>query len=297
MITFEADGVELMRYVSEPDPQPFEAPKPYVHPLRTLAGDVVTCYRPHDHRWHKGLQLTASHVSGENFWGGGTYVRDQKTYVDLDNLGTMRHDTLDVRADGLSGTLTWRSSRGEPWVGERRELSIGNVDPGNGSWELTWDSTITGLRDEPLSFGSPTTHGRPMAGYSGLFWRGPRAFTGGDILGPGGLGGEEMMGARAAWLAFRGRHDEVDRTSTLVFVPEPEPVSRGSTLVFVPEPEPVSHWFVRSGPFAAVNPSWAFHDEFALAQGQSIGRRYLIVVADGSWDADRIEEYLAGRPA
>ncbi|MFI6290470.1 DUF6807 family protein [Nonomuraea sp. NPDC050790] len=27
---------------------------------RTLDGDVVTGYRPHDHRWHKGLQMTAS---------------------------------------------------------------------------------------------------------------------------------------------------------------------------------------------------------------------------------------------
>jgi hypothetical protein len=281
-VTFEAHGVELVRYVHRPDPRPAESPKPYIHPLRTLAGDVVTCYRPHDHRWHKGLQLTASHVSGENFWGGGTYVHAEKAYLDLDNNGSMRHDTLDVRDDGLSGLLTWRSSRGEPWVEERRELAVEAVDPANGSWELVWRTTLTGLRDEPLSFGSPTTHGRPLAGYSGLFWRGPRSFTGGDIVGPGGLGGEEMMGERAPWLAFRGRHDEVDRSST---------------LVFVTEPGQVSHWFVRSGPFAAVNPSWAFHEEFELPRGATIGRGYRVVVAAGAWDAARIEEYLAGRPA
>jgi hypothetical protein len=281
-VTFEAHGVELVRYVHRPDPRPAESPKPYIHPLRTLAGDVVTCYRPHDHRWHKGLQLTASHVSGENFWGGGTYVHAEKAYLDLDNNGSMRHDTLDVRDDGLSGLLTWRSSRGEPWVEERRELAVEAVDPANGSWELVWRTTLTGLRDEPLAFGSPTTHGRPLAGYSGLFWRGPRSFTGGDIVGPGGLGGEEMMGQQAPWLAFRGRHDEVDRSST---------------LVFVTEPGQVSHWFVRSGPFAAVNPSWAFHEEFELPRGATIGRGYRVVVATGAWDAARIEEYLAARPA
>lgn len=281
-VTFEAHGVELMRYVHRPDPRPAESPKPYVHPLRTLAGDVVTCYRPHDHRWHKGLQLTASHVSGENFWGGGTYVHAEKAYLDLDNNGSMRHDTLDVRDDGLSGRLTWRSSRGEPWVAERRELAVEAVDPANGSWELAWRTTLTGLRDEPLAFGSPTTHGRPLAGYSGLFWRGPRSFTGGDIVGPGGLGGEAMMGVQAPWLAFRGRHDEVDRSST---------------LVFVTEPGPVSHWFVRSGPFAAVNPSWAFHEEFELPRGATIERRYRVVVATGAWDAARIEDYLAGSRA
>nr|WP_055505686.1 PmoA family protein [Nonomuraea pusilla] len=284
MIGFESHGVELMRYVSTPDPQPFEAPKPYVHPLRTLAGDVVTGYRPHDHRWHKGLQMTASHVSGQNFWGGGTYVREERGYVDLPNNGTMRHDTLEVREDGLTGTLTWRAHDGEPWVRERRELTVGAVDPDAGSWELTWHTAITGLRDEPLSFGSPTTHGRSLAGYSGLFWRGPRAFTGGDVVGPGALGGEEMMGVRAPWLAFRGRHDEVDRASTLVFVPEQGP-------------GPETHWFVRSGPFAAVNPSWAFHEEFTLARDETVSRRYVVVVATGWWERERIEKYLAARPA
>ncbi|WP_345495963.1 DUF6807 family protein [Streptomyces flavovirens] len=35
---------------------------------------MVTDYRPHDHRWHKGLRMTASHLSGQNLWGGNTYV-------------------------------------------------------------------------------------------------------------------------------------------------------------------------------------------------------------------------------
>jgi hypothetical protein len=67
--------VELFRYVCRPVTAPFEGPKPYLHPVRTLAGDVVTAYRPHDHRWHKGIQMTATDVSGQNFWGGVTYVR------------------------------------------------------------------------------------------------------------------------------------------------------------------------------------------------------------------------------
>ncbi|NUR84435.1 MAG: PmoA family protein [Nonomuraea sp.] len=263
-----------MRYVETGDPEPAESPKPYVHPLRTLAGDVVTVYRPHDHRWHKGLQLTASHVSGQNFWGGGTYVHGQG-YVQLDNNGTMRHDTLDVTADGLRGTLTWRTSYGEPWVAEERALTIAAVDPGNGSWELHWRSTLTGLREDPLAFGSPTTHGRPMAGYSGLFWRGPRDFTGGELIGPDDRGGEELMGQRADWVAFHGRHDEVDRESTLVFVPEQD-----------------CDWFVRTEWFAAVNPSWAFHREFPLARGESVSVGYRIVIATGAWDRERIGKYL-----
>ncbi|CAL9621139.1 hypothetical protein SUDANB130_05846 [Streptomyces sp. enrichment culture] len=58
--------VEILRYVYRPDPVAFESRKPYAHPVRTLGGRVVTGYRPNDHRWHKGLQMTASHLSGQN---------------------------------------------------------------------------------------------------------------------------------------------------------------------------------------------------------------------------------------
>ncbi|GII31867.1 DUF6807 domain-containing protein [Planotetraspora mira] len=285
-VSVSADGTELLRYIYRPDPEPTESPKPYVHPLRTLAGDVVSGYRPHDHRWHKGLQMTGSHVSGDNFWGGGTYVDERRGYVQLDNNGRIRHERFDhVDADAdrarLSERLTWVSFQGEEWLDESREVIAGRVDAAAGSWELEWRTTLTGRREQPLRFGSPTTHGRPLAGYSGLFWRGPRSFTDGEIIGPGELSGESMMGVGAPWLAFVGRHDEVDRSSTLVFHVAPE--CRAT-------------WFVRSAPFAAVNPSWAFHEEFELARGESMTWRYRLVVATGSWDRDRVERHLKENP-
>src|SRR5215218_512999 len=47
--------VTLFRYVHHPDVPQLESPKPYLHPVRTLAGDLVTAYRPHYHVWHKGI--------------------------------------------------------------------------------------------------------------------------------------------------------------------------------------------------------------------------------------------------
>lgn len=70
------------------------------------------------------------------------------------------------------------------------------------------------------SFGSPATLGLPGSGYAGLWWRGPRSFTGGTVLTPGGVADPtEIRGQTAPWLAFVGDHDGVDRKSTLVFVP------------------------------------------------------------------------------
>ena len=50
------DGdVELFRYTFIPDSPQLESPKPYLSPIRTRAGHVVSLFRPHDHVWHKGI--------------------------------------------------------------------------------------------------------------------------------------------------------------------------------------------------------------------------------------------------
>ncbi|MBA8826120.1 hypothetical protein FHX42_003496 [Saccharopolyspora lacisalsi] len=287
-ITVEAAGVELMTYVYEPDPVEFESRKPYAHPLRTPSGNTVTGYRPNDHRWHKGLQMTASHVSGQNFWGGNSYVRGAGYQALPERVGSMRHDDFerfDVATDRLSFVerLTWLENGGQPWAEEKRGLDLHSVDTEEGSWALDWSIRLTNLRPEPLRFGSPTTEGREMAGYTGLHWRGPRDFTGGEALGADGRrGAAELMGQQAPWLGFVGAHDGVDRHSTVVFAHAPE--NAGAIHE--------SHWFVRAEPAPTVAASWAFFEEFELAPGDDFTYRYRVVVADGAWDHDRIERYL-----
>ncbi|WP_246268017.1 PmoA family protein [Nonomuraea typhae] len=266
----QAGGVEILRYVYRPEMPVRESPKPYFHPLRTLAGDVVTGYRPHDHRWHKGLQMTASHLSGQNFWGGGSYDREQARYVQRANNGSMRHE--EWLAPGEE-RLTWQTQAGEPWVEEIRRFRV-TVE--GTWWRLDFATSLRNIRGEDLVFGSPATHGRPLAGYTGLFWRGPRDFTGGAIVSSGGRGGEEMMGQEAPWLAYTGKHDEVDRASTLIFLGAPG-----------------QRWFCRNAWFAAVNPSFAFDEEVRLPPGATLGLAYALVVADGAWDRERIEEHVS----
>lgn len=223
-VTAAGSGVELLRYVYRAE-DAWEAPKPYIHPLRTLSGQVVTGYRPNDHRWHKGLQMTASHLSGANLWGGNSYV-DGEGYLALpERVGSMAHagfDEVSVHDGGVrfAERLTWHPHGGGLWAEETRRIEVHDIDEVTGSWALTWSSGVTNRRDEPLRFGSPTTHGRPNAGYTGLFWRGPRAFRDGRIISPDAEG-PDLMGQQAPWLAYSGEHDEADGHATLVFVHSP----------------------------------------------------------------------------
>ncbi|UED87420.1 PmoA family protein [Streptomyces profundus] len=293
-ITVSAGDVELLTYVYRPDADPFESRKPYAHPLRTLSGQLVSGYRPNDHRWHKGLQMTASHLSGQNFWGGNSYLGPDRGYQRVDErVGSMRHDGFsELAATGdrfrLTENLTWVENGGAEWASEERSITVHSVQPESGSWALDWSIRLTNTRAEPLRFGSPTTAGREMAGYTGLQWRGPRDFTGGEVFGPeDGLDAEGLMGSQGPWLAFGAVHDDVDARSTLVFAHAPENLDPARAAH-------ESHWFVRSTPIPTVAFSWAFFEEFELAPGATFAYRYRVLVADGGWDRERVARHLKG---
>ncbi|MFY1692017.1 PmoA family protein [Plantactinospora sp. WMMB782] len=280
-----ANGVEIATYAYDPAVPAFEGPKPYLHPLRTLDGALVSAYRPNDHRWHKGLQMTISHLSGQNFWGGNSYLHGEG-YRARDNVGRMRHDAFDLvdvtpTELTLRESLTWITSTGEHWVAERRELRFHGVDPGRGSWMLDFGTELRNIRGAELRIGSPTTHGRPNAGYTGFFWRGPRGWTDGRIITADGGGGPETMGRRSLWLAYTGEHDEVDGGGTVL-------VFAGTSSAAVP-----LKWFVRNTPFPAVNPSPAFDEEVVLAPDESLRLRHRVVFADRAWDRGEIEAFAA----
>jgi hypothetical protein len=271
------DGADLVRYVYRPWDAQLESPRPYLHPLRTLGGDTVSLYRPHDHVWHKGIAWSLPNVGTANFWGGPTYVRDQG-YRQLDNDGATVHRAFDLVACSpdriaVAERLSWVTAQGEAWFSERRRLRV-TAAPGRGAWTLVFETSFTNLTGAPVPLGSPTTEGRPDAGYGGLFWRGPRSFSGGRVYGEGREGGDDMMGVRSPWMGFVGRHDGTDRASGLVFVDAPD------------NPGHPVRWFVRSGIFACVCPA-PFFDEVVHAEpGAALGYRYAVVVADGDHDRD-----------
>jgi hypothetical protein len=267
-------GRPLARYVYGPWDAQLESPRPYVHPLRTLGGDTVSIYRPHDHIWHKGLALSLPNVDDDNFWGGVTYRRGSG-YRQYGNNGSMDHvgfPELALRDGRLRVTeeLHWHAQGGEHRFTEERRL-VAALLPGEDAWALVFRTAITNVHGARTVIGSPTTEGRPNAGYGGLFWRGPRDFTGGTVHTPGGSGGDELMGVRAPWLGFTGTHDGHGRSSTLAFVDAPGNEPGGADV----------QWFVRSTPFAAVCPAPFFDREVTLDDGETLVRAYAVAVADG----------------
>ncbi|KUO16272.1 hypothetical protein AQJ91_36810 [Streptomyces dysideae] len=281
-----AAGVDLATYVYRPNTPLEESPKPYVYPLKTLSGAPVGVYRPWDHRWHKGLQMTWSHLSGDNFWGGPTFKAGAPGhgYVWRENHGHQVHRAFDRQDVSDSGSevsvvqgLDWIASSDEVWIDETRTLRFHGADTDDGVWALDFTTDLTNVHHEPLEMGSPTTHGRANAGYTGLFWRGPRAWTGADVIADGGQEGDAVMGTQGAWAAITGEHDEIDGGATVL-------AYAGTTTAAAP-----LKWFARSSAFACLNPSPAFDTEIKLEPGESLSLSHRFVFIDRMVDRAELE--------
>ena len=55
LVRAEVGGVEVARYLDGRGTIPTSSPRPYLHPVRTLAGVVLTARHPADHDWHLGV--------------------------------------------------------------------------------------------------------------------------------------------------------------------------------------------------------------------------------------------------
>ncbi|WP_457965924.1 PmoA family protein [Arthrobacter sp. D1-29] len=290
-LAFSAGGQELARYTYRPGDDQYESPRPYFHPLRTLGGDEVTIARPWDHVWHKGLSWALPNVGKDNFWGGATYTRETE-YANLDNNGAMNHEAFTGITDSDGGitaaeALTWTSQDGKPVIAEKRRFNIRllEVPPageeGRAAWAILFETEMTNVSPDTIEIGSPTTEGRNNAGYGGLFWRGPRSFTGGEFRSPDGTGADEFMGTRSPWIAFTGQHDVTCRFSSIMFVEDSA------------NPGAPNQWFARSSMFACLGSAPFFSEVVPLKEGQPLTYRYAVVISDGKADgdtADRLAE-------
>ncbi len=152
-------------------------------------------------------------------------------------------------------------SRGPP-LGRRR-LGVPEIAEDQGSWSLELESEIENVGGQVVQFGSPTTEGRPMAGYAGLAWRGAEAFRNAVVLLEGGPEEGEPMGRRSRWLALAGGG------VTVAIVEHPG------------NPGVPNRWFVRTEEYPLVASSPVFDRYLELEPGENLRLRHSVFVADG----------------
>ncbi|MEU9307756.1 PmoA family protein [Streptomyces sp. NPDC048256] len=263
-VVLRVAGRPVARYVTRPELPARLSPRPYLHPVTTLAGTAVTELSPADHTHHLGVGVAVPDVEGHNFWGGRTYVRDRGP-TELDNHGAQRHGSFQLRdPDGFVEELRWVAS-GTELLRERRTVAATELT--DTAWALDFTFSLTNVTSGPLSIGSPATNGRPGAAYGGFFWRARKEDAAPEVFTAGAEGEASVHGARADWLALAGAG------WTLVFA--------GATAATRRDP-----WFVRTGEYPGVGSSLASEERLRIPPGETAVRRIVTVVADGRPDRD-----------
>ncbi|MGO4234512.1 DUF6807 family protein [Pseudarthrobacter sp. YAF2] len=256
------------------------SPRPYLHPVRTLNGTVVTDHQPLDHVWHLGAGVALQDVDGVNFWGGRTYTREAGKYVWRPDHGSIASTgTASFQADAGAGrpgvlreTLGWNGPDGSPVLLEERTWTWAGVAPS--TWRLTLDFALSPAGNTPVSLGSPGSNGRFEGGYGGFFWRLPECVDA-AVWTPAGAGESQTHGSVTPWLAWSGTFDGAP-----------------ATLVFVASGDSSDPWFVRVDGYPGVGQSLAWDTPVIAETGNPVRRHITVFVADGLLATADIETLL-----
>jgi hypothetical protein len=263
MTDLHVDRTPVATYVDAPDVDIRLSPRPYLHPVRTLAGLVVTDEFPQDHPWHLGVSVTMQDVDGVNVWGGRTYVRDEG-YIWRDDHGRVVSDGRTPVPGGFTENLRWCDGTGRLLLHEHRSVTVG---PATHGWRLSFSYALSTPAEAEVTIGSPATNGRTGgAGYGGFFWRATAgqavAFT---------PSGTEPHGSTDPWLALT-----VDDAYTLVF----------AGLAGA------DRWFARTGDYNGVCAALAYEDILTIKPGSPLTRDLTVLVADGPLTPTQISASL-----
>ncbi|WP_082874480.1 DUF6807 family protein [Arthrobacter sp. OY3WO11] len=279
--TLTLDGKAVAEYQDGSRIRAVSSPRPYLHPVRTLAGTVVTDHQPLDHVWHLGAGVALQDVDGINFWGGRTYTREAGQYVWRPDHGsiaptdTQFEDTA-AQTGGAAGrlqeTLSWNGPDGAAVLREDRTWEWSGV--GSSAWRLSLDFALSPAGDRQVSLGSPGSNGRFEGGYGGFFWRLP-ACADATVWTPSGAGEPEVHGSVTPWLAWAGTFD-----------------GGSATLVFVAAEGSADPWFIRVDGYPGVGQSLAWDSPVIAEPGAPVQRSITVFVADGILGTTDIEALI-----
>jgi hypothetical protein len=281
-VLVSAGDVTVADYRPTGDVGPINTPKPYFHPLRTLAGVEVTGFAPEDHPWHHGLQFAFPRVGSHNLWGGGTYFDAERGYEVVADQGSIRHDgwgevaiTDDVAVSNQSAT--WLGHNSEELLTEKRRWALSVVDNGFSALVIDFASTLSNATTAPIALATPAQRGRPDGGYGGLFLRLGENFAAEAI--EGDTEPITASGAPSRTMVVHGRTDAG------------EAVTLG--LSFLPAGSPgAQKWLYRFEPFSSIGWAVSYDNGLEIAEGGSLEFNHRLAIIDGHVDASAVREIL-----
>jgi hypothetical protein len=127
-VSVEIDGKPFTDFYIGPDTQ-----KPYLHPLRTADGKIVTrqfpmvqgiAAEPTDHPHHRGLWFTHGDVNGYDFWGNEPDQKGAGKGKGKVVLERVTKITSGKKSGAITATFAWQTAAGETLLIETRTMTF-----------------------------------------------------------------------------------------------------------------------------------------------------------------------------
>lgn len=257
------------------------APKPFLHPLRSASGKIVSRMYPmaerdgemRDHQHHRGFYYAHGDVNGVDFWGNEpSYKRDNLGVIEL-----IKVENTSSGADkgSLRARFAWKSPKGELMLEEDRTMVFRKA-PGQRiidiDLQLTAKADITFRDTKEGTFAIRTAPEFELAGNPKAPALPKRT---GRMVNANGEEGKDIWGKRAPWVDY----------SAVV-----EGEKLGIAVMDHPEnPRYPTYWHARDYGLFALNPFGVRDFErnkeldggMKLTPGQSVRFRYRILIHEG----------------
>jgi hypothetical protein len=239
----------------------WDAPRPYVHPVRTPAGRILSTDAPADHPWHHALWSTIKFVNGVNFW---------EEYGEFGVLQTSDVRELDA---GWRAAIDWRRPDGV--VAAREVRTIVERPVADDAYALDWEFAITPAVDTTFDR-TRYDEAQGWGGYSGLTLRGSPDFTETRLLLADGSEHDAIRGTHSSFCALDGPNAGIvlaDHPSNERFPTPWYASTSGATY--------------GEGWANFVNAAFLWDGPMEVAAGETLQRRHIVVVHDGRWEIER----------
>ena len=259
--------------------------RPFLHPVMTPAGHVLTRNEPEDHPWHHGLWFTIKFVDGDNFW------------EEMAPYGVLRHQGRPEVVEGSDGTVSvvgdlhWtRGDRQTLALTEHRRFTHVPLadEAGNSGYAIDLDTTLvpaTAVRLDRTEF---TTWG----GYGGLTLRGADDLVDTRLLLADGSVHDRLLGTPSPWCDLSGVSG-ADTPGAAGPVVAPAGLALfdhpGNRRFPTPFYASTFDGYGEGAWTNFFNAAFLFHDGMDLAAGEELRIRHRTVVHDGHWPAARLQ--------
>jgi hypothetical protein len=267
-------GAGILRYQSGSALDGRQSPRPFLHPVQTLSGTLVTDSEPPDHSHHLGISVAFSDVSGTNYWGGRTFKPGEGSVM-LANHGRQQVTDVYSGKDSISEYLDWIGADGGVQAVERRRIQVmRHADPR--AWAMSITSTIRPADElDHLEISSSAVKGRAGAGYGGIFWRFPRDARAELVLTEAGTGTDLAHGSLSPWLSL----------AAVV-------AGRRASVVLAQEPGRTLPWFLRTEGYLGAGPAVAWENSRTVSRDNPLNLTLHAVVMDGVVDSPTLARRL-----